>query len=124
MTALHALPERIRQRRLERGMSQENMADQLGISTTAYGDLERGRTELTLSRLVQIGKILEVSLSGLLDLQETVSETDWLRGENQRLMEENTELRFRLAQWKEKFQEWLASALLRQGNEERGRIGF
>ncbi|MDB5243214.1 MAG: family transcriptional regulator [Spirosoma sp.] len=57
----HSLPERIRLQRLQRGLSQENMADLLGLSTTAYGDIERGKTDLTLSRLSQIAHVLEVS---------------------------------------------------------------
>ncbi|RYY39087.1 XRE family transcriptional regulator, partial [archaeon] len=38
--------------------SVENMADLLGLSTTAYGDIERGKTDLTLSRLSQIATVL------------------------------------------------------------------
>ena len=57
----HSLPERIRLQRLQRGLSQENMADLLSLSTTAYGDIERGKTDLTLSRLSQIAHVLDVS---------------------------------------------------------------
>ncbi|MBC3784068.1 helix-turn-helix domain-containing protein [Spirosoma utsteinense] len=57
----HSLPERIRLQRLQRGLSQENMADLLSLSTTAYGDIERGKTDLTLSRLSQIATVLDVS---------------------------------------------------------------
>ncbi|WP_080239298.1 helix-turn-helix domain-containing protein [Spirosoma rigui] len=56
-----SLPERIRLQRLQRGLSQENMADLLSLSTTAYGDIERGKTDLTLSRLSQIASVLDVS---------------------------------------------------------------
>ena len=62
----HSLPERIRLQRLQRGLSQENMADLLGLSTTAYGDIERGKTDLTLSRLSQIATVLDVSPVALL----------------------------------------------------------
>ena len=62
----HSLPERIRLQRLQRGLSQENMADLLGLSTTAYGDIERGKTDLTISRLSQIAHVLDVSPVALL----------------------------------------------------------
>lgn len=57
----HSLPERIRLQRLQRGLSQENMADLLSLSTTAYGDIERGKTDLTISRLSQIAHVLDVA---------------------------------------------------------------
>ena len=57
----HSLPERIRLQRLQRGLSQENMADLLSLSTTAYGDIERGKTDLTISRLSQIAHVLDVT---------------------------------------------------------------
>ena len=58
--------EKIRLERLQRGLSQENMADLLNLSTTAYGDIERGKTDLTLSRLAQIAQVLDVALLTLL----------------------------------------------------------
>lgn len=58
--------ERIRLLRLQRGFSQENMADLLHLSTTAYGDIERGKTDLTLSRLHQIADVLNVPVLTLL----------------------------------------------------------
>ncbi len=58
--------ERIRLFRLERGFSQENMADLLHLSTTAYGDIERGKTDLTLSRLTQIADVLDKPTLALL----------------------------------------------------------
>ncbi|MBC7568724.1 MAG: helix-turn-helix transcriptional regulator, partial [Spirosoma sp.] len=60
------IEEKIRLQRLQRGFSQENMADLLNLSTTAYGDIERGKTELTLSRLNQIATVLNISPVALL----------------------------------------------------------
>ena len=39
MNVTSNLSEKIRQIRLQKGLSQENMADMLGLSTTAYGTL-------------------------------------------------------------------------------------
>jgi XRE family transcriptional regulator, regulator of sulfur utilization len=58
--------ERIRLKRVAMGLSQENMADLLNLSTTAYGDIERGKTDLTLSRLVQISEVLNLTPADLL----------------------------------------------------------
>ncbi|WP_247233208.1 helix-turn-helix domain-containing protein [Telluribacter sp. SYSU D00476] len=125
MKTVENLPERLRQLRLQQELSQENMADMLGISTTAYGDIERGRTELTISRLEKIAQVLGVSLPDLLGLSATtLTETEWLRRENQRLNLENSRLRQALDQWQRKFQEWVAAALVRNAQESRERIGF
>lgn len=67
-------PDRIRLARLQQGLSQENMADLLGLSTTAYGDIERGKTELTLNRLAQIASVLHTSVVGLITDESTAIE--------------------------------------------------
>ena len=103
--------ERIRLERLQRGLSQENMADLLNLSTTAYGDIERGKTDLTLSRLTQIAQVLTVSPLALLtdevisaqvvdekSAEETAHELETLRliVEKQQVELEKTALRNRL----------------------------
>jgi transcriptional regulator with XRE-family HTH domain len=60
---------KIRKIGLEKGFSQENMADMLGISTTAYSDIERNKTELTISRVTEISRILNVSIVDFLDIE-------------------------------------------------------
>jgi transcriptional regulator with XRE-family HTH domain len=83
MNVASNLSEKIRQIRMQKGLSQENMADMLGLSTTAYGDMERGRTELSVSRLENVAKLLDVPLHELLGFDAmSMSETEWLRQEN------------------------------------------
>lgn len=119
------LSERIRQVRLQKGLSQENMADMLGLSTTAYGDLERGRTELSISRLENISKHLEIPLPELMGFDAlTMSETEWLRQENTRLVAENRRLLNELDQWKLKFRQWFGEGIVREIGQQRERIGF
>jgi transcriptional regulator with XRE-family HTH domain len=60
---------KIRKIGLDKGFSQENMADILGISTTASGDIERNKTELTISRVTEISRILNISIVDLLDIE-------------------------------------------------------
>ncbi len=125
MNVASNLSERIRLIRLQKGLSQENMADMLSLSTTAYGDLERGRTELSVSRVENIARLLDVPLPELLGLDSlTMSETEWLRQENTRLLAENRRMQNELDQWKLKFRQWFGDGIIRHLGEERERIGF
>jgi transcriptional regulator with XRE-family HTH domain len=60
------LGEKIRQRRVIKGYSQEYMAFQLDISQNAYSKIEREATELSVKRLFRIAEILETSVFELL----------------------------------------------------------
>lgn len=60
------IEKEIRFRRLQKGYSQCYMSYCLHISQNAYSKIELGQTDLTLSRLVQISKILEIPLLTLL----------------------------------------------------------
>lgn len=131
--------EKIRLQRLQRGLSQENMADLLGLSTTAYGDIERGKTDLTLSRLTQIATVLDLSPLALLTdealtaqvieakTDETTShelETLHLLVEKQQV--ELDKLRLEADYWKRKYDDRIAMEVLRSMGVEqkRERIGF
>ncbi len=63
-----AIGNRIRIIRISRNLSQENMAEELGLSVGAYSNLERGKTEFTINRYFQIGKILKMDKNDLFDL--------------------------------------------------------
>jgi transcriptional regulator with XRE-family HTH domain len=58
---------KIRMERLRKSLSQQNMADELGITVAAYSNLERGVTEITVKRLYQIAKILKLDPHDLLE---------------------------------------------------------
>lgn len=94
----------LRIKRLELGLSQENMAEALSISTTAYGDIERGKTDITLSRLEQIAEVLKIDLKVLLGLSKNTDDSitklkiEKLEAENQKLLLENMLLRQKLVQ--------------------------
>ena len=55
--------ERIRQLRALRGLSQDNMADEIGMSAGNFGKIERGEIDVSASNLIQIAKVLGVSVS-------------------------------------------------------------
>lgn len=58
--------EKIIELRKSKGLTQSLMAEKLGIAPNNYGKIEKGHTELSVSRLNQIADILNVSLSELL----------------------------------------------------------
>jgi transcriptional regulator with XRE-family HTH domain len=72
--------EKIRTIRDAKGFSQEYMADQLGISKTAYGKIERGETKASLHRLEQIASALELSLEELLSGQVVIYNKQFQKG--------------------------------------------
>lgn len=60
---------KIRQLRKELGFTQKAMACQLCISQNAYSLIERGRTRIDIERLVQIGKLLNISATELITME-------------------------------------------------------
>jgi transcriptional regulator with XRE-family HTH domain len=120
------LHEKIRQLRLQRGYSQENLADALGLSTTAYGDLERGKTELTVSRLEQLADAFGTQVSHF--FQDRTPEREQLNRltlENEKLQAEVEKLLLENRYWREKFDERVLLELYRLGQAKvREPIGF
>lgn len=112
------------------------MADLLNLSTTAYGDIERGKTELTLTRLGQIAAALHCSPLELLTDDEIqvvqpvevaesqAIETLRLTVEKQQI--ELEKLRLEAEHWKRKYDDRVMLELSRMlGTEKsRERIGF
>ena len=62
--------EKIRLIRETKGFSQEQLAEKLDMSPSAYGDIERGSSDIKLSRLEKIAESLEIKLSELFELNE------------------------------------------------------
>ncbi|GAB3313792.1 hypothetical protein GCM10027299_01150 [Larkinella ripae] len=126
----------IRLLRQQKGYSQENMADMLGLSTTAYGDIERGKTDLTISRLQQIATALGTTAPQLLsgDVQpqpelypaEVVHQVETLKSEQERKELEIEKLRMEVVYWKRKAEETALVEVVRNlvVPTERNRIGF
>jgi transcriptional regulator with XRE-family HTH domain len=57
------LSEKIKELRKKRDWSQEIVANKLNISLNSYGALERGETDIKLSRIDELAKIFEVDIS-------------------------------------------------------------
>ena len=64
------LAERIRLCRVSKGLSQQNVADELGITVAAYSNVERGITDVAVSRVFQIAEIFDVPVTRLIEDQE------------------------------------------------------
>ncbi len=62
-----ALVRNIRAARKAARLTQEQIAEELGISTLSYGKLERGCRPISLERLAQIAEVLDVTVYELLD---------------------------------------------------------
>lgn len=62
--------ENIRFMRIYKDWTQETLANKLGISTLAYAKIERGETDINLSRLQQISEVMEIDLAQLFGLNE------------------------------------------------------
>ncbi|MCE5175538.1 MAG: helix-turn-helix transcriptional regulator [Bacteroidales bacterium] len=55
---------RVRQRE---GVSQQNVADDLGFSSTTYSKLENGKVDFTVTRLEQLANYFKVNVCDFLD---------------------------------------------------------
>ena len=55
------IKENIRRARKKRNITQEEMADRLGISLTAYRDLEKGGTAVVHGKVIKMAELLDTS---------------------------------------------------------------
>ncbi len=92
--------ENIRQIRLKKGLSQENVAEMLHISTTAYGDIERNTSEVTVGRLLKIARILEVNHNEFIG---EIAENENNKAEVELLKAELLLAQIESERWKERF---------------------
>ena len=69
-----AIPQTIRQLRLYRNLSQESLADALGVSTQAVSKWECGKALPDITILPRIAQFFHVSIDYLLDNQSEVSD--------------------------------------------------
>jgi transcriptional regulator with XRE-family HTH domain len=59
--------KRIKELRSKRGMTQEALADAIGVDRSYMGFVERGERNPTLDKIARIAKALKVSLSTLFE---------------------------------------------------------
>ena len=85
----YVIGQRIRKTRKAHGLSQEQLAELVGISTTHMSHIETGNTKLSLPVLVSLAEALEVSTDGLL-LQGSPTERGGVLDELAQLLESCT----------------------------------
>lgn len=59
METIEKVLSKISKARKDKGFSQENMAYELGISQTAYTNMENNESKLTVERLLKVAQILK-----------------------------------------------------------------
>lgn len=76
-----------------KGLTREEMADSLDLSVSAYGNIERNKTDLTISRVQQIAEILEVEMSQVLNFDASqifnIEHNDVIQGANSKVEHHN-----------------------------------
>lgn len=68
MTINEKFGKTIRQLREEKGISQEKFANMINMDRSYYATIEAGRHNVTLSKIEDISKGLEVSISKIMEL--------------------------------------------------------
>lgn len=66
MPDYYLIGQNIRKFRKAKGLSQESLAEQIGISTTHMSHIETGSTKLSLPVLIKLSQILEVSTDSMI----------------------------------------------------------
>jgi transcriptional regulator with XRE-family HTH domain len=64
--------EKIRFMRQQKGWSQEEIADRLNMSPNGYGNIERGYTNINMTKLNEIAELFDASLSELFECDKNV----------------------------------------------------
>ena len=69
--AFAQIGEKLRRLRELKGLRQEAVAQELGMTTNGYGKIERGESSITLERLEQIASVLKLSPLDILQFDES-----------------------------------------------------
>jgi DNA-binding XRE family transcriptional regulator len=64
------LKQKLSNKRIEKGISQEKMADLLGLNTSNYNRRESGKTQIKIKEWEKIAEILEVAISEIFESEE------------------------------------------------------
>jgi transcriptional regulator with XRE-family HTH domain len=62
--------KRIRQLRMQKGLSQEELGYEAGLHRTYIGQIERAEKNITLKNIAKIAKELDVNISELFDFSK------------------------------------------------------
>jgi transcriptional regulator with XRE-family HTH domain len=79
--ALRAVALRVRERRLELGISQEELALRAGLHRTYVSDIERGNRNIAITNVVRLADALELPVADIFSA-EIFLEPDGGRGDD------------------------------------------
>lgn len=82
----NVIGRRIKNARIEQGLTQEELADKIDVSIAFMSRVERGNSKINLKRLTQIAEILSVSPGYLLTGSNTASK-DYLRDDFRQVLD-------------------------------------
>lgn len=85
----NVIGRRIKNARIEKRLTQEELADKIDVSVAFMSRVERGTGKINLKRLTQIAEILNVSPGYLLTGSNTASK-DYLREDFRQVLEKCT----------------------------------
>jgi transcriptional regulator with XRE-family HTH domain len=73
------LAEQLKKKRKIAGLTQDEFAEQLGISLTLISDIERKKANPTLSTLDRIAAFFNVSSAELIDVNEIINDEEHIK---------------------------------------------
>lgn len=65
MITSNIFPQRLKELRLEKGLTQQQIADEIGVNRGSYSNWEKGKREPSFENLIKLADLLEVSLDSL-----------------------------------------------------------
>ncbi len=114
----HKTTQFIRNLRLEKGISQLDMAQKLGISRSSYIAFEQGKRELSLSEATEIGKIFDISLHDIQEGRISTPQVVFEKGKKKKKLTDEVWERISVPQEKvEKFKQVLLYVLAKVGGK-------
>lgn len=85
---MESFGDKIKAIRLAQNRTQEDIAFELEMTISAYSKIERGQTNVNLSRILQIAKVLKMPVSEIFSFGE---EASGIKAELEKLQKENIE---------------------------------
>jgi transcriptional regulator with XRE-family HTH domain len=70
---MYAIPEKLRDFRKAKGLTQEQIADMLSMEQTTYGKVELGKNSLRFETALKIAKIIEKDISEFTTMPQIIN---------------------------------------------------
>ena len=84
---MNTIAERLKMVRLSRGLSQQEVADKINLSQSAYAKIEKGISRLDIDRFFDLCQLLDLSPGIVID-PDISNPADWEKKEEQQITAE------------------------------------